>query len=88
MATPNYIEERIPNKFKLGQDPDLWEIYELIGENSNVVFPQENDDFKQIRNSLRILKRYKLPDDDLKMIFRSWKIKHDLPLNLGLDFLK
>ena len=81
MATPNYIEAQIPKKFKLGQEISdnaaLWEIYEMIGETSNPIFPQENDGLKRIRNSLRILKRspkqYPFPNDDL-------------PLNLGMDF--
>ena len=81
LATPNYIEAQIPKKFKLGQEISdnaaLWEIYEMIGETSNPIFPQENDGLKRIRNSLRILKRsskqHPFPYDDL-------------PLNLGMDF--
>ena len=81
LATPNYIEAQIPKKFKLGQEISdnaaLWEIYEIIGETSNRIFPQENDGLKRIRNSLRILKRsskqHPFPYDDL-------------PLNLGMDF--
>ena len=81
MATPNYIKAQIPKKFKLGQEISdnaaLWEIYEMIGETSNPIFPQENDGLKRIRNSLRILKRsskqHSFPYDDL-------------PLNLGMDF--
>ena len=80
LATPNYIEAQIPKKFKLGQEISdnaaLWEIYEMIGETSNPIFPQENDGLKRIRNSLRILKRsskqHPFPYDDL-------------PLNLVMD---
>ena len=80
MATPNYIDERIPKKFKLSQNADLRnlrEIYEMIGENE--IFPQNNDDLKRIRNSLRILKRSELPSipDDAF---------NDLPMNLAMKF--
>ena len=81
MATPNYIEAQIPKKFTLGleisDNAALWEIFEMIGETSNPIFPQENDGLKRIRNSLRILKRsskqHPFPYDDLS-------------LSLGMDF--